>query len=151
MYGQHTRLENEILNKILSYHFFVESYTFFCIFCQARPRVSGCVFHAIPTQRHATVTVGPGDEADTMPRPYSAHDLRWRMIYQRLFYRRKYKKIVSQLFVCPKTVYRTITFLNSGDVTPYRLGRSTGSASLLDREESVHNGLYSSNTSDTAT
>ena len=28
MYGQHTRLENEILNKILSYHFFVESYTF---------------------------------------------------------------------------------------------------------------------------
>ena len=63
MYGQHTRLENEILNKILSYHFFVESYTFFCIFCQARPRVSGCVFHAIPTQRHATVTVGPGDEA----------------------------------------------------------------------------------------
>ena len=64
MYGQHTRLENEILNKILSYHFFVESYTFFCIFCQARPRVSDCVFHAIPTQRHATVTVGPGDEAD---------------------------------------------------------------------------------------
>ena len=63
MYGQHTRLENEILNKILSYHFFVESYTFFCIFCQARPRVSDCVLHAIPTQRHATVTVGPGDEA----------------------------------------------------------------------------------------
>ena len=65
MYGQHTRLENEILNKILSYHFFVESYTFFCIFCQARPRVSDCVLHAIPTQRHATVTVGPGDEAGT--------------------------------------------------------------------------------------
>ena len=63
MYGQHTRLENEILNKILSYHFLVESYTFFCIFCRARPRVSDCVFHAIPTQRHATVTVGPGDEA----------------------------------------------------------------------------------------
>ena len=54
MYGQHTRLESEILNKILSYHFCVESYTFFCIFCQARPRVSDCVFHAIPTQRHAT-------------------------------------------------------------------------------------------------
>ena len=63
MYGQHTRLESEILNKRLSYHFFVESYTFFCIFCQARPPVSDCVFHAIPTQRHTTVTVGPGDEA----------------------------------------------------------------------------------------
>ena len=66
MYGQHTRLENEILNKILSYLFFVESYTFFC---QARPRVSDCVFHAIPTQRRATVTVGPGDEADGRPSP----------------------------------------------------------------------------------
>ena len=30
-----------------------------------RPRVSDCVLHAIiPTQRHATVTVGPGDEAE---------------------------------------------------------------------------------------
>ena len=86
----------------------------------------------------------------TLPRPYSAHDLRWRMVYQRLFYQRKYKEIASQLFVCPKTVYRTITFLNSGDVKPYRLGRPTGSASLFDHEESIHNGLYSSNASDTA-
>ena len=85
-----------------------------------------------------------------MPRPCSAHDLRWRMVYQRLFYQRRYKEIASQLFVCPKTVYRTITFLNSGDVKPYRLGRPTGSASLFDHEESIrHNGLYSSNTSDT--
>ena len=60
-----------------------------------------------------------------MSRPYSAHDLRWRMVYQRLFYQRRYKEIASQLFVCPKTVYRTITFLNSGDVKPYRLGRRT--------------------------
>ena len=59
----------------------------------------------------------------TMSRPYSAHDLRWRMVYQRLFYQRRYKEIASQLFVCPKTVYRTITFLNSGDVKPYRLGQ----------------------------
>ena len=85
-----------------------------------------------------------------MPRHYSAHDLRWRMVYQRLFYQRRYKEIASQLFVCPKTVYRTITFFNSGDVKPYRLGRP-GSASLFDHEESIHNGLYSSNTSDTAT
>ena len=87
----------------------------------------------------------------TMSRPYSAHDLRWRMVYQRLFYQRRYKEIASQLFVCPKTVYRTITFLNSGDVKPYRLGRPTGSASLFDHEGSIHNGLYSSNPSDTAT
>ena len=77
MYGQHTRLENEILNKILSYHFFVESYTFFCIFCQARPRVSDCVFHAIPTQRHATVTVGPEDEAGTKSRTFFFILLYW--------------------------------------------------------------------------
>ena len=86
-----------------------------------------------------------------MSRPYSAHDLRWRMVYQRLFYQRRYKEIASQLFVCPKTVYRTITFLNSGDVKPYRLGWPTGSASLLDHEGSIHNGLCSSNPSDTAT
>ena len=87
----------------------------------------------------------------TMPRPYSADDLRWRMVYRRLFYQRRYKEIASQLFVCPKTVYRTITFLNSDDVKPYRLGRSTGSGSLFDHEGSIHNGLYSSSTSDTAT
>ena len=87
----------------------------------------------------------------TISKPYSAHDLRWRMVYQRLFYQRRYKEIASQLFVCPKTVYRTITFLNSGDVKPYRLGRPTGSASLFDHEGSIHNGLYSPNPSDTAT
>ena len=87
-----------------------------------------------------------------MPRPYSAHDLCWRMVYQRLFYQRRYKEIASQLFVCPKIVYRTITFLNSGDVKPIRLnGRPTRSASIFDHEESIHNGLYSLNTSDTAT
>ena len=50
----------------------------------------------------------------TIPRPYSADDLRWRMVYQR-----RHKEIASQLLVCLKTVYRTITFLNSGDVKPY--------------------------------
>ena len=64
------------------------------------------------------------------------------MVYQRLFYQRRYKEIASELFVCPKTVYRTITLLNSGDMKPYRLGRPTGSASLFDHEESAHNGLF---------
>ena len=47
----------------------------------------------------------------TMPRPYSADDLRWRMVYQRLFYQRRYKEIASQLFVCPKTVYRLYDYV----------------------------------------
>ncbi len=35
-------------------------------------------------------------------------------------------------FVCPKTVYRTLsTFWNTGDVKPCRMGRPTGSVSLL--------------------
>ena len=71
-----------------------------------------------------------------MPRLYS-DDLRWRMVCQRLFYQRSYEEIASQLFVCPKTLYRTITFLNSGDVKPYRLGRPTGSVSLFHHEEYI--------------
>ena len=59
-----------------------------------------------------------------MPRPYS-DALRWRMVYQRLFYQRSYEEIASQLFACPKTVHPTITFLSSGDVKSYRLGRPT--------------------------
>ena len=55
-----------------------------------------------------------------------------------------YKEIASQLFVCAKTVYRTSGRLRY-DVKPYRLGRPTGSASLFNHEESIHNGLYSSN------
>ena len=47
--------------KILSYHFLIESYTFFCIFCQARPRASLHDRQAIPRNAHATV--GPEDEA----------------------------------------------------------------------------------------
>ena len=47
--------------KILSYHFLIESYTFFCIFCQARPRAPLHDRQSIPRNAHATV--GPGDEA----------------------------------------------------------------------------------------
>ena len=73
----------------------------------------------------------------TMPRPYLA-DLRWRMVYQRLFYQKSFDEIASQLFVCPKTVYRTIrTFLNTGDVKPCRLGRPSGSVTLFEHEEYI--------------
>ncbi len=72
-----------------------------------------------------------------MPRPYS-DDLRWRMVYQRLFYERSIEEIAAQLFVCPKTVYRTLsTFWNTGDVKPCRMGRPTGSVSLFPHEEYI--------------
>ena len=72
-----------------------------------------------------------------MPRPYS-EDLRWRMIFQRLFYERSYAEIASQLFVCPETVRRTIsTFLNTGDVKPCNIGRATGSITLGPHEEYI--------------
>ena len=72
-----------------------------------------------------------------MHRPY-LDDLRLRMVYQRLFYQRSYDEIASQLFVCPKTVYRTIrTFLNTGDVKPCRLGRPSGSVTLFEHEEYI--------------
>ena len=72
-----------------------------------------------------------------MPRPYS-DDLRCRMVYQRLFYEKSYEEIALQVFVCPKTGYRTIrTFLNTGDVKPCRLGRPTGSITLFPHEEYI--------------
>ena len=86
-----------------------------------------------------------------MPRPYS-HDLRWRMVYQMLFYEKSYEEIALQLFVCPKTVYRTIrTFLNTGDVKPCRLGRPTGSITLFPHERVHYHGLLASHASNTAT
>ena len=60
------------------------------------------------------------------------------MIYQRVFYERSYEEIVSQLFVCPKTVSQTVaTFLNTGDVKLYCLGRPTGSVTLFPHEEYI--------------
>ena len=72
-----------------------------------------------------------------MPAPYS-DDLRWRMIYQRLFYDRRDDEIASQLFVSPRTVMRTFqTFLNTGDVKPCRFGRPTGCVILCPHEEYI--------------
>ena len=72
-----------------------------------------------------------------MPRPYS-DDLRWRMVYQRIFYERSYDEIGSQLFVCPKTVYRTVsTFLTTGYVKPCCLGRLNGSTTLFPHAEYI--------------
>ena len=55
-----------------------------------------------------------------------------------IIYQRSYDEIASQLFVCLKTVYRTIrTFLNMGDVKPCRLGRPSGSVTLFEHEEYI--------------
>ena len=76
-------------------------------------------------------------EFSKMPKPYS-DDLRWRIVYQRLFYERSYEEIATQLFVCPKTVYRTIRkFLNTGGVKSMPLGRPFGSVTLFPHEEYI--------------
>ena len=60
------------------------------------------------------------------------------MVYQKLFFEKSYEEIALQLFVSPKTVYRTIsTFLNTGDVKPCRLGRPTGSITLFPHGEYI--------------
>ncbi len=52
-----------------------------------------------------------------------SNDLRWQMIFHRVFYQHTCKEIASQLFVSTKTVYRTYqTFINTGDVKPSTLG-----------------------------
>ena len=66
-----------------------------------------------------------------MPKPFS-DDLRWRIIYQRLFYAKSYKEIASQLFVSPRTVLMTVrTFLHTGDVKICRIGHPTGSTTYI--------------------
>ena len=81
--------------------------------------------------------LGKPCQSSNMPAPYS-DDLRWRMIYQRLFYNRHYDEIASQLFVSARTVMRTFrTFINTGDVKPCRFGRSTGSTTLFPHEEYI--------------
>ena len=73
-----------------------------------------------------------------MPKPFS-DDLRWRIIYQRLFYVKIYKEITSQLFVSPRTVLMTVrTFLHTGDVKTCRIGRPTGSTVLIDCFPRMH-------------
>ena len=72
-----------------------------------------------------------------MPAPYS-NDIRWRMIFQRIFYRRTYNEIASQLFISAKTVYRTYqTFINTGDVKPCTLGRPKDTNTFFPHEEYI--------------
>ena len=72
-----------------------------------------------------------------MPAPYS-NDLRWRMIFQLIFYQRTYNEVATQLFVSAKTVYRTYrTFLYTGDVKPCTIGRPKDTNTFLAHEEFI--------------
>jgi hypothetical protein len=73
-----------------------------------------------------------------MPSPYS-DDLRWKMVYQRLFYEKSYEQIASlQLFVSPTSLL-FIGRLGTRRVMwkPCRLGRPTGSIALFPHEEYI--------------
>ena len=73
----------------------------------------------------------------TMPRPYS-DDLRWRMVYQKLFFEKSYEKVhCNYLLVQRLCIGRLARFLNTGDVKPCRLGRPTGSITLFPHEEYI--------------
>ena len=70
-----------------------------------------------------------------MPRPFS-DDLRWRIIYQHLFYAKTYKEIATNLFVSPMTVKRTCAnFYATGDVKPWPIGRPPETTCLFPHEE----------------
>ena len=72
-----------------------------------------------------------------MPRPFS-EDLRWRMVFQRLFYARTFGEIAANLLVSPKTVQRTCnTFYMTGDVDHCCLGRPTQTTTLIPHEEYI--------------
>ena len=60
------------------------------------------------------------------------------MIFQRIFFQRTYAEIGSQLFISPKTVYRTYkTFVNTGDVKPCIVGRPKDSNTFSPHEEYI--------------
>ena len=89
------------------------------------------------TRANFLLRVHYGDLSQNARTTYS-DDLRWRMTYQRLFYRRSYEEIASQLFVCRRTVNRTYRkFLSTGDVKSCRLGRPAGSITLFPHEEYI--------------
>ena len=73
-----------------------------------------------------------------MPKPYS-DDIRWRIVWQRLFYNRSSVRVAADLFVCRRTVDRIFTlFINTGNVkSPHKFGRPVGTTTLYQHEELV--------------
>ena len=66
-----------------------------------------------------------------MPKPYS-DDLRWRLVWLKLFYGMSKIEISSTLLVSPKTVSRIYKlFVNTGNVTSIKVfGRPKGTTTL---------------------
>jgi transposase len=73
-----------------------------------------------------------------MPKPYS-DDLRWRLVWLKLFYGMSNVDISSTLFVSPKTVSRIYRlFVTTGNVTsPKVFGRPKGTTTLYEHEELI--------------
>ena len=70
-----------------------------------------------------------------MPRAYS-NDVRWRIVWQKLFFRRCNKKVAVDLFVSPKTVQRIFRrYLTTGDVLPSIIGRPKATTTMYQHEE----------------
>ena len=73
-----------------------------------------------------------------MPQPYS-DDLRWRLVWLKLFYGMSNVDISTTLFVSPKTVSRIYRlFMTTGNVTsPKVFGRPKGTTTLYEHEELI--------------
>ena len=73
-----------------------------------------------------------------MPKPYS-DDLRWRIVWQKIFYNRSSIRIARDLFMSPRTVDRIFNlFINTGNVTSLqKFGRPKGTTTLHQHEELV--------------
>lgn len=72
-----------------------------------------------------------------MPKAYS-DDLRWRVVWLKLFLNKSDEEIALQLFVCPKTMSWIFDiFLATGDVSPKQIGRPKGTTTLYPHEEYV--------------
>ena len=71
-----------------------------------------------------------------MPRAYS-NDVRcWRIVWQKLFFRRCNKEVAVDLFVSPKTVQRIFRrYLTTGDVSPSIIGRPKVTTTMYQHEE----------------
>ena len=72
-----------------------------------------------------------------MPRLFF-DDLRWKIIYQHLFYAKTCQEIATNLFVSPMTVKRTcVNFYATGDVKPWPIGRPPETTCLFPHEENM--------------
>ncbi len=85
--------------------------------------------------------------------------LGWRMVYINEYFTREVMMKSHHSYLFAKKLFTgrlpvclpIRTFLNTGDVKSCRLGRPSGSVTLFEHEAVYSDGVYSSNTSNTAT